>query len=222
MSSKLKINTVSSVELDKIQFDKLYKTANGITKANIKYNSKSFLLRGPMMLLGSDIVKCGDDYYVDLVFDMKSRRNKEFLELVRNSDYLVISEIYDNAKQWYPEKTAEPCLIQIEKEYIPTIKLSTLHADRQCLKIKVNHSKIEFYDGDNMEIPYQLLKENYPATPLLQLSTVYREGCHLWSEWELIQLKVEVPEKIFTGCQLADIVDDESTEEDAVDEDDFY
>jgi len=221
MSGKIQISTVSSFQLDGIRFDKLYRTANGITKANVKYNGKRLLLRGPPMYLNADIIKCGDDYYIDLAFDLKSRKNKEFCELIRNVDYLAISEVFDNAKLWYPEQSQQVCLIQVEKEYIPSIKLSTLHAERYCLKIKANSSTIEFYDSDNVEIPYQLLKENYTATPLLQLSAIYREGSHVWAEWELIQLKVDIPEKIFNGCQLTDINDD-SSEEDAINEDDFY
>lgn len=221
MSKKIQINTTSSIELDKIQFDKLYKTTNGVTKALVKYDNKPLLVRSPLMCLGTDVVKCGNDYYIDLVFDKKNKKNVEFLDLVKNTDFLVISEIFENGKLWYPDQTTEPCLCQIEKEYIPTIKLSTIHTDRYSLKLKVSSDKIEFYDGDNVEIPYQLLKEGYPTSALLQLSQVYKDGGHLWADWEVLQLKTDIPDKIFAGCQLADV--EESEEEDeTTEETDFY
>ena len=225
MSKKYQILTAGTVELDKIQFEKLYKTANGITKANIGYNGKPFLIRSPNVVLGSNVEKCGDFYYIDLVFDghTKNKKNLEFLDLIRNTDNLIISEIFENGKLWYPEQGTEPGLCQIESQYIPSIKLSTIYTDRYSLKLKVPIKQVEFYDADNIEVPYQLLKAGYTTTALLQLNQVYKEGEHVWADWQIIQLKTQIPEQIFTGCQLADVEDAPDEEDETTIEDpDFY
>jgi hypothetical protein len=223
MNKKIQINTASSVQLDKIQFEKLYKTSNGIIKTNVNYNSKDLLIKGPSMFFGHDIAKCGDDFYIDLVFDKKCKKNTKFYELVKSIDFLVISEIFENAKLWYPDLPTEPSLCQIESEYISTIKLSTMHADQSSLKLRTKADKIEFYDGDNAEVPFQLLKANFPTIPLLHLSHVYKENNHIWAEWEIVQLKTNLPEKIFGGCQLLDVEENSEEDEQAEDENpDFY
>ena len=225
MSKKYQILTSKIVELDKIQFDKLYKTTNGITKAKINYNNKPLLIRSPGLVLGSQIEKCGDYFYIDLVFkdktQTKSKNNLNFLNLIREIDNLIISEIFENGKLWYPEQTIEPSLCQIESQYIPSIKLSTIYSDLHSLKLKVLNKQIEFYDNENIEIPPQLLKAGYSTTALLQLSHVYKEGEHLWADWQIIQLKTQIPDQIFKGCQLEDVEDD-SEEDETIEDPDFY
>ena len=231
-TNKFQIHNVKSIELDTIQFDKLYKTANGIIKAIVKYNGKQFLIRTPVLTLGSDIIKSGEDYYIDLIIEdnepqvrdknRKNKRSNGLLELIKNIDYLAISEIYENGQLWYEQNT-DPNLIQIEKDYIPTIKLSTLNDSIQSLKLKVNSANIEFYDSDNVAVPYQLLKKGYTSTALLRLSQIYKENNHFWADWEILQLKTDIPHHIFTGCQLTDVNISSEEEEEAIYEDDnFY
>ena len=228
-NNKFQILSVKSIELDKIQFDKLYKTSNGIIKAIVKYNAKQFIIRTPTLTLGSDIIKSGEDYYIDLIIgdteiENKNKRNKKsngFLELIKNIDYLTISEIYENGQLWYEQNT-DPNLIQIERDYIPTTKLSTINDSIQSLKLKVNINNVEFYDSDNVPVPYQLLKKGYTSTALLRLSQIYKENNHFWADWEILQLKTEIPHQIFTGCHLTDVNISEDEEEAIYEDDNFY
>ena len=178
-----KIKTASSVELDQISLNKVYKTSNKITKSTVTYQNQPFIIQGPQMVLGDDVMRCGDYIYVDLVFDSKSRKNNEFASLVKNIDYSVISEIYDHSDAWYSsfnpdEPASQPCLCQIESEFVPTVKLSILHQDQQCLKLKVKADQVEFYDQDQLSVPHLLLKKGYTSIPLLEMSFVYKDEEH--------------------------------------------
>ncbi len=221
--SRVRIYKSSQVELDKLSYSKIYRTSNGTFKSLVQYDKKnSLLVRSPTMYLGADVVKCGDDYFIDLAFNTKSKLNREFLELVKGIDFLNISEVYENSTGWFPDQDAVS-LCQIESEYIQSTKLSTLHNDRPSMKVKVNSKKVEFYDQGGVEVPYQLLKEGYPTVALLQLNHVYRENQHIWADWSIAQLKVTVPDNIFTECQLVDVVDESDIEEDEIPGDEeFY
>ena len=222
MSKKIQICTALSTKLEEIEFDKLYHTTNGITKATTSYQKQLLLIKTPQLYFGADVVQCGEDIYVDLVFDQTNKKNNEFLTLIRNIDYLAISEIYENSHLWYPEQQCEVSLCQVEKDYIPSIKLSTVHRDRYSLKLKTKLSAVEFFDTENSNVPYQYLKENLPTTCLLQLSDLYKEGSHSWIEWKIMQLKTQLPEKIPDGCQLLDIEDDDSSDNESIGDIDFY
>ncbi len=220
--SQIKIQSPSKIlnELDQVQFDKLYRTTNGITKATIKYHGQPLILQAPRMTLGHDVVKSGNQYYTDLVFNVKNKKSQEFQNLVNNLDYLIISEIFENNQDWYGTESQPVSLCQIEKEFIPTIKLSTMFPDQKSLKLESLVDQTEFYDQDQCEIPYRLLKESYETIPLLSLSEIVKQGSHIWVEWKLLQLKTDIPDYIFNQCQLCDVVD--SSDEDTMEEDEFY
>ena len=211
-NNKFQILTTKSTEIEKIQFSKLYKTGTEITKSLVKYNGKEFLIKTPPLVLGSDIIKCGDEYYIDLIIGenkmcnqtKKSKRSNDFLELIKNIDYLVISEIYENGQSWYQQNT-DPSLIQIERDFIPTIKLSTINDSLQSMKFKVNANNVEFFDYDNESVSYQLLKKGYRSNALLKLSQIYKQGDHLWIDWQILQLKTEIPQQMLNGCHLTDV-----------------
>jgi hypothetical protein len=149
---------------------------------------------------------------VDLTMDKRKSSHQEFYTLVKNVDYFSIAEIVEHPEQWY--HTHDISLIQIENEYIPTIKLSTMFSDRHSLKLKIPCHQIEFYDQDNMLVPYQLIKENYSVRPLLHLVATYKDDSHIWTQWALPQLKVTLPNTLLQECQLLDITDE--TDEEAI------
>jgi len=214
--SNIIIHSPATVELDKITYSKLYKLKNGSLKGKISYNhGYNLYIKGPKMTLGSDIIKQNGYYYVDLTFDKKNKHNLKFLELVKKIDYLAISEIHENSQLWYPDHNEDVSLIQIEQEYIPTIKLSTIYTDCSALKLKISENKTEFFDQDNIAVPYQLIKENYMTTPLFHVEATCKDDQYIWTQWELSQLKVELPETVISGCQLIDI-DDESDNDDVI------
>lgn len=221
MSKELFILPSTSLDFENIKIGHLFKTGHHV-KGTFTYNSRRFLIRGPKMLLGSSVIKNDNNYYIDLTFDQQSKSNLQFLKFVENIDYFAVAEIYENSKVWYQEIEeieGSISLTQIEHEFISTLKKSTTHSDRRSLKLKIAVDQIEFYDQDNVDVPYQLLKENYYVVPLLQLSTIRKDDAHIWIEWELPQLKIELPENVFKGCQLVDIEDDSSSDE-AIAEDD--
>jgi hypothetical protein len=143
----------------------------------------------------------------------------KFLKNVNDIDCLVMIDISENAKSWYTG-VEDVSLTRIEQEFMPSIKKSSIHNDRYSFKLKIPCDKIEFYDQDNVQVPYQLIKENFKVFPLLYLSAIYKDNDHIWAEWELPQLKIELPDNILKGCQLVDINDSDS-EDEAIPDDDF-
>jgi hypothetical protein len=175
--SQLRIKTPSKISLDQLSFDNLYKTVNGMTKAVIGYEGHPLHILGPRMTLGSNVVRSGEYYYLDLVFKPNNAKNTEFVQLVKNIDYSAISEIFENSQKWYSDDASQQIgLCQIEKEFIPSTKLSAVYPDQQSLKLAVKASEIEFFDQDGMAIPHMLLKEGYTTIPLLHVSEVIKDG----------------------------------------------
>jgi len=206
----------ASVELEGIKYSKLHKGKNRVLRSNITdISGQNLYIMGPKMSLGSDIIKQYGYYYIDLLFRKNNKNNQRFLDFVRNVDYLAISEIHENSKLWYCQET-DVSLIQIEQEYIPTVKLSTIYTELQAMKLKVAESVIEFYDQDNIAVPHHLIKEDYKVLPLLHLAATYKDDSHLWTHWDVPQLKVILPEMPIIGCQLHDIDDTDEDDEEAI------
>lgn len=214
MSKKITILQPSKIELDQFSFDKLYKTAGQLIKSTVKYSGKPFRVNTPTMFLGADVSQCDEYLYVDLAFNQKNQKSRSFSDVIRNIDYLIISEIFENGKSWFVEQSTEPSLCQIEANYVTTIKLSTISSDQPSLKVKAPIGSVEFYDQDGSPVPVKLLKQGYPATALLELSNVYKNETHIWADWNLLQIKVTLPENILKGCHLVDIDDNDSIYED--------
>lgn len=207
------INSISTIDLENIKFNKLElsKIDNRLRESIIEYDGRDVYIKGPKMILGSDIVVSNNNCYIDLVFDNKSQNSMNFMKFVTDIDYLIIAQIHENSRLWYSRKTTDQIsLIQIEQEYIPTIKSSTIFNDRYSLKLKTEIDKIEFYDQDDNVVPYQLIKENYQVIPLLHLSSICKNNTHIWTEWKLPQLKIKMPLNVINGCQLNDIEDSDS------------
>ena len=207
MSKQYQVFNPSKFEIEEVKYNGPYRTSNGMIKSHIKYQNKPILIRTPKMSLGADVAKSGNDYYVDLIFN-NTVSNKKFSRFITEIDHLNISEIYCNKELWYPDVKSAP-LPMIENEYIPTIKLSTLYGDCKSLKFKAPIKNLSFFDQENVQAPYQLLKAGYQVVALLQLNHLYRDNNSVWADWNILQLKVTIPENIFDKCQLADINDND-------------
>jgi len=226
MAKNLCITSTSTIELENIRINKLHKTGKNIIKGGIVYNDNKLLIKGPRMTLGSSINKNGDYYYIDLRFSDKNT-NQKFMKCINDIDCLVMIDIYENYKLWYgsncKDVNEEISFTQIEQEYIPSVKKSSLHNGRFTMKFKVHNSKIEFFDQDNIVVPYQLIKDNFVVIPLLQLKALYKDSNHIWLNWSIPQLKIELPDNIFKKCQLVDIDDSEDSmmENEVIPDDDY-
>lgn len=212
MSKTPVIYSYNDIELDQISFRKMYKIGNNLVKGIMTYNDQVIYIRGPKMTLGSDIAQNGNYYYIDLNFDVKLSNNQKFYRFITNIDHLVIAEILENPTPWFGQSSSDISLIQIEQEYIPTIKLSTVFTSRKSMKLKVNIDKIEFYDQDGVMTVSNLIKENYKVTPLLRLTSTYKDNNRIWTNWELLQLKVDLPDPVLSGCHLSDVTGDTDDE----------
>jgi hypothetical protein len=228
MNQTPSIHKVDSIDLSQFHFSKLYQTSNGIIKKTVKYSPRDSVesdlyIRTPQMYFGSDPIQVEDDIYIDLVADPQNPKSLPFLEFVRNIDYLAIAEIYANGLQWYPDQQDSPSLCQIECDYIPTIKLSTVYNDRQSLKIRAKSNQVEFFDDEGRIIAHKFLKEGYQTNAILRLSELSKNGDHSSVNWEVLQLKTCVPDvhENFDRCLLSDDSDD--SEDDYVNDDvNFY
>lgn len=184
----------------------------------IKYESLKhpLYLRTPSMRLGSDIVKIGEDLYIDFLIDYRNPKHRKFQQIINEIDRLNTSEIFEKSRAWYPDQK-EATLCQIEYDYVPSLSLSTLY-NCHSLKIRCNQSQVEIFDQDDLNVPHQLVKEQYPVTALLQCSHIYKKNGRVWADWKVLQIKAKISEKIFKECQLIDVLDDD-IEVDEVDED---
>jgi hypothetical protein len=208
MSKNFSIVPASLIQLESIKVGKLYKMEDNLIKGDIMHKDQQFFIKGPKMFLGSPISKTNGYYYIDLTFDQKSA-NRKFLRCINDIDSVIIHDIHEQQKEWYTSGQNIDVL-QIEQEFISSNKKSSIYDERQSIKIKIPHDKIEFYDQDNVVVPYQLIKENFQVVPLLHLTSVCKDKFHIWLEWSLPQLKVELPSNLLTGCQLVDINDSDS------------
>lgn len=212
MTKNLSIIPAASIDLEKMALSRLHQLNHDLIKCDITYNQHSLLIQGPKMFLGSSIAQCDNHFYIDLTFN---HSHSKFLKCVNNIDCLAMIEISDNCKQWY-QGADDISLTQIEHEYIPSVKSSSIHTNRYSMKLKIPCDQIEFFDQDNIPVPYQLIKENYTVIPLLNLCGLYKDNQHIWADWGLPQLKIELLDNLLKGCQLIDI---EESEDEAIPED---
>jgi hypothetical protein len=202
---------ISSLELDNVKFGKLHQTPTGLIRCDVLYNKYPLLITGPKMYLGADIIRNNGLYYIDLMFNEKSKLNNKLLNFVNSLESMAITNVYDRGKLWYRNIWSNS-LAQIEHEWIPTIKTSHIYNDRKSLKLKSPINMVSFYDQDGVDVPYHLLKEHCEVIPLLQIMGIYKDSSHLWVEWNLVQLKADVS-YVLKGCQLVDVCEDSSGDE---------
>jgi hypothetical protein len=232
MTSEIKIITQSQLEIDQIKFNKLYKTSNGITKSNADYMGDVLLLQGPIMTMGSDIIKITKNtdnnsyYYMDILFNNNSVKNKQFMEILNDIDIIVIDYISKNSKLWYGDQSDISCLTQIESEFIPTVKNSSAHYGACGIKIKVKCDDIEFYNVHRKITDHKTIKESCSVVPLFKLIGIHHESDHIWVEWQLVQLKMDISEQYIDKTQPIPkcYLDDSETDEENCDksDNDFY
>ena len=196
-----KLIHISELDSENLSFGRTQrKKASDAVYCEIKYNP----IHGPKMIMGSDIIKHNNDFYVDLVFD-KTSNNKKLLQFIEDVDRLAITEIYENHLLWYPQMTDDLSLLRIEHDFIPTVKPSTVYTNRKSLKLKIPCDHIELYDHDRVRLPYKLVKEKCEAIPILNVRGLKLENEHICVEWEILQLMVSVDVDIkvgFRGCVL--------------------
>lgn len=217
--SKYNILNSTDIQLDECQINKVYKTSNGIIKGQLTHKKKSIYISTPTMILGSDVNKSGDCYLVDLVFNLKNKKNLELLNTIRGLDATTVSCIHEQSNLWYINHKDEVGLTQIERDFKPSIKSSLIRNEQLSMKLKIPINSVEFFDNNNLQVPYELLKSGYSVTAILYLSEICMEGEHIWLEWRMPQLKVNIPDAVLKGCKLVDVEDsDEEAEEDG----DFY
>lgn len=177
--------------------------------------NKELYLQSPGAILGSlewgpspDNEKIIDTAYIDLYL-LEKRDANNFKRVINQLDLYLIGKIWEKRVQWgLPEKTP---LIQIEKQWIPTLKLSSLDYTRSSLKFQIpvkyysdsQYIEIDLFDQDNDELPMSLLKPEYSARGLILLKGIVQEGGFFYLDWELKQLKVWIPEQVFDSCQLS-------------------
>jgi len=221
MSAKVTVRAVESIDVEDLKFDKLYKTSNGVTRAVLKYKGGPLYIRGPSVTLGQDVCKSGHHYYISLDCDETRPKQAQLARLIRSIDNFAVAEVFQDVDHWYPE-SKNLSLTQLEREYNPSVK-SSLLTGRSGLKLKCSESSTEFYDGDGDLVPFSLLKMGYTAVPILLIDSVYKNDTQMWLEIGVPQLKVTIPESVIKSCQLVDVVDDESSDNDTIEQDpEFY
>lgn len=105
----------SSVVFEDLCFTRPKQTSQGILKSRITTNGRqSLLVQGSRMILGTELQKNKGFYYFDLVVDPRSRK---FLNWIGDLDSLVIAEIFNNPKNWYPDMN--PSTTHTDDEMVP-------------------------------------------------------------------------------------------------------
>jgi hypothetical protein len=198
-----------SLEMDQFRISKITRNTSGgrsILKGTVTYQQKNILITGPKLTLGSEIIKQGEYYYIDLILNENEPNDRYFIQLMHDIDAVLVGDVYQNSKVWYREDIS---LTQLEQEYIQTIKYSTIYKNHLTMKIKMPADCVEFFDQDNVVVPHQIIKEKYKVIPLLRLACVYKDHKNVWAGWEIPQLKVIIPNNIFKTCQLVDDTESE-------------
>lgn len=183
---------------------------------------KLVYIQTPNLKLGN-LIWTSDGAYLELYPDCQSTNviSKQFIQSINLLDLHHISAIRDHWHKWFKNAGEQPKLVEIEQYFLPTLKISPVTLERDCLKIKIpyrllQHSKkqinsldVELYDQEKDILPTAMLKPGYSAKGLLHLSGIKKDGDYFKPIWELRQLKVEIPEKIFDKCELSADSDDE-------------
>lgn len=138
------------------------------------------------------------------------RAKEEFRKLINEIDIHIMKRIWINREEWGLSK--DTTLIDIERHWIPSLKLSILDFEQNCLKFVIplkayggkEYLDMDAYDHENCELPLSLIKPEYQARGLLFYKGVIKDGNYFSLDWELKQLKVKIPDQIFDECQLSD------------------
>lgn len=171
--------------------------------------SNSVGAEGPQVESQQDNLKKENTGYAYL--DLYLHREKdEFRKMLNEIDVHIIKRIWTNRVEWGLSK--DTSLIEIERCWIPSLKISSLNYDQTCLKFALPmksyngnpYLDMDVYDQENYELPISLLKPEYPARGLLFYKGVIKDGNYFSLDWELKQLKVKIPDQVFDDCQLSD------------------
>lgn len=229
MSQTISMSSINNINFEDIRFNHVIKRNNGKLKRYIKYKQNDLIINGPKMILGSPITLSDDCYYIDLQFDNNSKNNQKTIKFIEGIDSLVVAHVLDTSKTWY-QTSEDISLTQVEYEFIPTIKQSSIYENCKSLKFKIPIHQIEIYNQDHNVISPDVLNDKCDIIPLLRLDCVCKEADHIWVQWEIPQIKAEITidsdpdsdidEKI-KGCQLIDVVSDDDSDSEIIPDTEF-
>lgn len=188
-----------SIDLSKLKLGQFYSDTNGLIKSKITYDSGSTLLiKGDSSCLGYDpcVLSTGK---IGLDINLTSA---PFVSLVNQLDGTFIAKIYSQPQVW-GYKT-QPTIMEIEKDFCPSLKYSTLYGNHQGLKLNCNINNVQLFDQDDLTISYKLIKKGYKCAPLLRLNYLCKDDRGFWLDWDIIQLKVAIPAPCFDKCYIDD------------------
>lgn len=147
--------------------------------------------------------------YYTFYFDEMDKQTNIFKKLMNLIDSNHIGALYKNSS--FIDENASLPLTYVETHYTPFISNSQndLTNNKECLKIKVRRdsydgSLLEIFDQDNNIISDSMLKPNYNCKLLLHHVGIGKSGSYFYPIWEIKQIKVEIPEKVFDECVLSD------------------
>lgn len=170
---------------------------------------KDLYIKSPNLKFGFS-ESCSDFVYLTFYFDNEDKTTETFKNLMRLIDKTHIHSIYEYDTIPPPDKLVS----SYERNYIPSInsKWNDLSKEQDSLKIRINRKdleNLEVYDQDNIKISVDMLGDGNNCRLLLQNQEIIKTKIDSTTNyykpiWNIIQIKTQMPEKVFTTCQFDD------------------
>jgi hypothetical protein len=173
------------------------------TRDNLR---KNLYIKTPSLKYGFS--ESSDKYiYLTFYFDESDKSTDSFKNLLRLLDRNHIQHLYEY------DESPNKIVSSFERQYINTLnsKWNDLTQNEDSIKIKIDKSgidRVEVYDQDNNQVHVSMLSNGFKCRILLQhlgvniYNTTVGNMSFYCPIWDVVQIKTEIPEKIFDSCQF--------------------
>jgi hypothetical protein len=187
---------VSNFPFNNLHIAKPY-NRNGTFFIRIELGNTPLYIQPPKCVLKQGFTKSGKKMFCDLIF---TNENEQFLEWLEKLEQTCYLSIYNNRGKWF-----EPVLEKHEiEEYMTSpykiIKSGKLFIIRTDIATSLGKCDLKVYDEGENEINHEDLKENTKVMTILEIKGIKCSVRSFQFEFELKQMLVIQPVKLFEKC----------------------
>lgn len=193
------------------------KKIDGMYLSKTKYEGNEINMQLKRKITLSGIYREGNKYYVDLIFNNESEKDKTFINLYKKLEMMSIKEIYNKYNEWMREDQ------KLEWEDIYTSFKSHLTEEDNLKRIKFNlitnnnMMETEFYNETLEKVSFKNVEGGDELSLILMFDGIKFGKKNFENYWKVLQVKIYDQEKTIEDvCEIIE-TDDETENNESID-----
>jgi hypothetical protein len=170
---------------------------NGVHFIKMYVNESPIFIQPPKCMLKQGILKTGKKLFCDLVFPVEEESVLGWLDKIEE---IAKTKIFENRTNWFEteldEHDIESSMVSPYKMY----KSGKYFIIRTDIPTNLGKCDLKIYDDNEMEIPYEEIKENAEVITIIELKGIKCSARSFQFVFDVRQMMVVSPSNPFEKC----------------------